>query len=209
MTSSRASENAGACISERLLGRRPGRPRDAGADAAILEATWEEVNREGLAGLSVEKVASRAGVSKSTIYRRWPSKESLVLEAWKQAHTHVDLPDTGSLRGDLQALRSDMHDDIQKKPMAAFLPQMVAASQQNPEMGDAFRSFAEEQRAPLRTVFQRAIDRGEIAADTDVDSATDMLIGPFLYAILIRRTLPDPGQQARIMDTVIRGLGAR
>ena len=92
-----------------------------------MEATWAEVDVEGLAGLSLDKVAARAGVSKATIYRRWRSKEALVLDAWRIAIANVHtVPDTGSLRGDLTALFVAKQELFDHQPMTILLPQMVA-----------------------------------------------------------------------------------
>ena len=101
--------------------RKPGRPRDARADRAILEATLELASEQGL-GLSMDAVAARAGVSKATIYRRWASKEALVLDAWRELVGPMPVPDTGSVRGDLRAIFTQLCHHADETPMGHVLP---------------------------------------------------------------------------------------
>ena len=109
--------------------RKPGRPRTTPrADRAILEATLDLVGETGLAGLTVDAVAARAGVSKATIYRRWDSKEALVLAAWHECGAQLPAPDTGSLRGDLEQLCGAIRDGIGTGVMEHVFPQMLAAA---------------------------------------------------------------------------------
>ena len=115
----------------RLAPRGPGRPRDAHADEAILEATLELAGTVGLIGLTMDAVAARAGVSKATIYRRWSSKESLVLDAWMACFPVEEFPDAGSLVGDLVANARMISDSFSVGTFAKVLPQMVAAARVN------------------------------------------------------------------------------
>lgn len=189
MSSSSNSIDA-AVTTDVVAARPPGRPRNAGADQTILEATWAEVAAQGLAGLSLDKVAARAGVSKATIYRRWPSKEALVLDAWRRADGGVvTCPDTGSLRSDLQAMHHAMIEHFEYEPLAILLPQMVAAGRQNPELAKQFAEFIEEERGPIRELLARAQRRGEIAATVDLELIIGLMMGQFLTVVLFENRM--------------------
>jgi len=165
--------------------RKPGRPRDARADRAILEATLELLGETGLAGLTVDAVAARAGVGKATIYRRWSSKEALVLNAWKECIEVTPVPDTGTLRGDLEQLIRTLTAGLTGHTINRVFPQMVAAARVNHELSDEFAHFIAERRRPVREVLRRARERGELPADANLDLVHDLLLGPLMYRILV------------------------
>src|SRR5260370_35342567 len=100
--------------------RKPGRPRSAQAHKAILDATLELLAEEGFQGLSIEEVAARAGAGKTTIYRRWSSKEELVMEAIRQVQIEVPVMDTGNFRNDLAALLETVYQDFMAYPDPFF-----------------------------------------------------------------------------------------
>lgn len=146
--------------------RRPGCPRDARADVAILEATWAEVaGVRGLVALSLDKVAARAGVSKATIYRRWPSKEALVIDVWRKAEGKaMACPDTGTLRGDLFATSTS---SSSTSPTSRSTRRRRRRSRwlrgQSPELEQQFQEFMAEERQPLRTLLENGRRaRGEL-----------------------------------------------
>ncbi len=165
--------------------RRPGRPRSANAERTILEATWAEVADYGLHGFSVDKVAARAGVSKATIYRRWATKEALVLDAWAGAESGLEYRDTGSLVGDMRALHLQFDQRHMHEPMRILLPHMVAAAQQNADLAERFHAFSREQRQPLYLLLERAVDRGEIREGLDIEVIVKLLEGPFMLQMLL------------------------
>jgi AcrR family transcriptional regulator len=185
-------------------GRRPGRPRDVRADRAILEATLDLVGEIGLAGLTVDAVAARAGVSKATIYRRWASKEALVLNAWQECVARTPVPDTGSLRGDLEVLLGSLRDGIGSGTMRRVFPQMVAAAGTNEELSEEYQRFVAARRRPMREVLRRARERGEIAQDVELDIVHDLLVGPFVYRVLISGGRVDRRTIETVVDMVLR-----
>jgi AcrR family transcriptional regulator len=193
-----------AVLPEAPAARKPGRPRDARADRAILEATLELASEHGL-GLSMDAVAARAGVSKATIYRRWQSKEALLLDAWRELIAPVPVPDTGSLRGDLRAIYSHLCHHAGETPMGHVLPQMIAAARMNPEIGSSFSDYVAERRRPTRAVFERAVARGELPADTDFDLLSDLFAGPFFYRILVTDAPVDDQLVEAVLDVVLAG----
>lgn len=146
---------------------RAGRPRDPRLDEAVVAATLQLLAEEGYAQLTVERIAARAGVGKASLYRRWPDKVSVVLEAVSRNPERPSVPDTGSLRGDaLTYLRTlvsyrTLHFDA----ISAISGEALS----NERFGDAFRSgMAEPIMAGMNTILQRAIERGEIPPETDV-----------------------------------------
>jgi len=189
--------------------RAPGRPRDARADAAILDATLRLVGSVGLGGLTMDAVAATAGVSKATIYRRWASKEALVLDAWMACFTDDTIPDTGRLELDLVSILGGLRDNITKGLLARVLPQMVAASQVNDELARAYREFVVGRRWRTTVVLNRAIERGELPPGTDLDLLQDMLVGPLFYRTLLSGEVTDDDLVATVVQTVLAGMRAQ
>src|SRR5450755_2991805 len=121
-------------------GTQRGRPRSAEADRAILAATGELLADRGLAAMSIEEVAARAGVGKTTIYRRWPSKGLLALDAFVRSFREEQpLPDTGTLRGDLLAALTAWVRAVTQTPMGAMLTSLIAEAQHDQELRGAWR----------------------------------------------------------------------
>src|SRR6478736_5144166 len=170
---------------EAVAPRGPGRPRDARCHPAILEATLELAGAVGLGGRTMDAVAARAGVSKATIYRRWSSKEALVLDAWMACYPVEAVPDTGSLTGDLIAHSRQFRDAVTTGVFGRVLPQMVAAARVNEDLAEVFRRLVAERRARVRVALDRAVERGELSAGVDLELVQDLLIGPLFYRTLM------------------------
>ena len=136
----------------------------------------------------MDAVAAHAGVSKATIYRWWPSKELLAADVLFREWQRVSQPeshDTGSLAGDLSALVRPWAQQLAKGPDGRVIAALLARAQNDPEFAEQYRArFVEPRRDLSRTIFARAIDRGEIPADTDVEVALDLLFGPFYHRLL-------------------------
>ena len=168
--------------------RSPGRPRSEKAHQAILTAVMELLLDQGLHAMSMDEVARRAGVSKATIYRWWPSKERLALDAlaeeWASAPP-AGLSDTGSLRSDLLTRLLPWLRQLNRKPYARVVAGLVAEAQTNREFAELYRShFVQARRDATRELLLRARDRGEIAVDTDLDVTLDLLYGPIYHRLL-------------------------
>ncbi len=189
--------------------RRPGRPRDAQRDRDILEAALEVLCREGLSGLTVDAVAAAAGASKATIYRRWTSKEAMVLDAWRELSPHpVEVPDTGSLRGDLVAMYGVFADKVSTPPLMRVLPHMAAVAQVDEQFGQEYRAYLAERRKPLRAVLERAVARGELPEGTDFDFVQELLAGPIYFRAVVNGRSVSLCHVERFVDVVLAGLTA-
>jgi AcrR family transcriptional regulator len=149
-----------------------GRPLDLTRDADILDAALDVLAEEGFDGMTIDMVAARAKAGKATLYRRWPSKTELVIDAvacMKNSDINFDaLPDTGTLRGDLVAMIKphSIRDAEKKLKVMAGLVSLLA---RNPELAETARAAVVAPRAEINRIFlQRAIDRGEIRAKIDI-----------------------------------------
>lgn len=144
--------------------RRLGRPRDPAADEAIIAAVFDVIETSGFAGFSVEAVAARARVGKATIYRRWPTREDLLVAAVERVMTDTPGPDTGSLRDDLVAWVWGKYRAKQESPGARLLGQVIIEARANPELRKVLMRFHAQRRDVLCGVIARAQARGEIGS---------------------------------------------
>jgi AcrR family transcriptional regulator len=165
-----------------------GRPRSEQARRAILASAMDLLFDQGLNAMSMDDVARRAGVSKATIYRWWPSKERLALDAladeWASS-APADQNDTGTLRGDLLARFRPWVRQLNRKPYARVVAGLVAAAQTDAEFAELYRAhFVQPRRVATRDILVRARDRGDIAADTDLEVTLDLLYGPIYHRLL-------------------------
>lgn len=184
--------------------RKAGRPRSAEADVAILQAVLDLLATDGLAQLSMDAVAARAGVGKATIYRRWRSKEALVVDAWRTLIEPVELPDTGSLRGDIDLFMSAI---VEKMSSDGFdvLSQITAAARTDPALAEALRDFIATRRKPMLAMLQRGVERGELREGVDTGLLYDALVGPLFYRLLLTHDRIDRRVANRLVDLVLAG----
>ena len=182
-----------------------GRPRSEEAHQAILDATLELLVEVGYSALTVEGVASRAGVGKATIYRRWPSKLPLVIEAFGRL-PGLEEVDTGNLVDDLtQMLRSYLH-LLNSTPLADVVPSLVGERAHNPEFSKRFDPVLQARRQPLIRALRRAVERGELSADLDLDLAADLIVGPIATRFFFTGARVNPRMVEPAVDLALRGL---
>ena len=164
--------------------RRPGRPRSESVRRAILAAAIEELQENGYAGLTIERIATRAGAGKQTIYRWWPSKADVVLDALLDVvAAKISVPDKGSLSADLTAFLVATFRQRNQRPILVGL---MAETLLDPVFAEQFRDrFLFGRRAALRGVLDRAAGRGEIRADVDIDLLIDIVYGVLWYRLLL------------------------
>jgi AcrR family transcriptional regulator len=168
-------------------GRGPGRPRDARRDEAILTATLAILRNQGYQALTIDGVAREAGVSRPTIYRRWPSKPALVVGALVQsARLALPVVDTGSLRRDLIAVQRHQVDLMSSPESRRVTSGLIADLSTDPELAETYvNNYLAPRRAIVWQVLQRGVDRGELDADTDFAFVYDLLVGPlFIRAVV-------------------------
>jgi AcrR family transcriptional regulator len=171
--------------------RRPGRPRSEGSRDAILRAATDLVVEQGYAAVSIEKIAQRAGVGKQTIYRWWPSKGDILMEAVaRKADVHIALPDDGSWAADLRHLLDDSFALARTPQLGELLRALMVEAQLDPAFGARFRAdFLERRRAALATLVERARRRGDLPAALTAGFAADVVFGVLWYRLL---AVPQP-----------------
>ncbi|WFE49235.1 MULTISPECIES: TetR/AcrR family transcriptional regulator [unclassified Micromonospora] len=178
--------------------------------AAIRRALMQELAAVGYGRLSIEAVARRAGVSKTAIYRRWSSKLDLVLEIVAAA-AHGKLPalDTGTLRGDLALLFQAVAHALRHPLASQIIPDLLAEAARNPSIDETLRRVlhARQQEIGGRLV-TRAVQRGELPADTDPDAAVDLIVGPLYWRLAIARLPLTDRYLDDLVEAVAAGLGA-
>jgi AcrR family transcriptional regulator len=192
--------------------RPPGRPRSTQADVAILQAALELLAAHGYRSLTMEAVRERSGVGKATLYRRYRSKEELVRAAI--VHLNADLPmpdDTGSVAGDFAATASNVLAGAARTGALTLMPRLLSDVTGNPEMHALFHEhLVEPRRRVVRGIVERAKQRGEIRAEVDTDMAIDLMVGPFIYRVIISGGDPAAiGDPAEILEAVLTGLRPR
>ena len=189
-------------------GARRGRPRSMISERAIIDATMRLLNEVGFVGLTLVKVAKRAKVSKATIYRRWPTKEHLVVAAVSNFPELIPC-ETGDLVEELLDLQRQHLRNMHTPPLHGLLPQLTAERAHNPELAAALDPYLDRRRNPTRQVFRWAIARGELPEDTDIETAVDLVIGVSylrLYFGSQRSGDLSPKSMRHVFALLIRGL---
>jgi AcrR family transcriptional regulator len=190
--------------------RAPGRPRDGRVDQAIVETTLAVLAEVGPTALSVEEVASRAGVSKATIYRRFPTKDDLVVAALASLNESLMAGAVdGPVRDVLVTLVTAWWEQNADSRSGQLFPRVLAHAKSNPRM---FCSFYDQVIEPRRDVYRavigRGIEAGELRADTDVELLTTLIIAASVYTLQIRASgrdaLPGVGP-AELVDGILAG----
>ncbi|MER7459751.1 TetR/AcrR family transcriptional regulator [Micromonospora sp. NPDC126480] len=176
---------------------------------AIRRAVMQELAAVGYGRLSIEAVARRAGVGKTAIYRRWSSKLDLVLEVVSAAAgRRFPLPDTGGLRGDLEMVFLIMTRALGHPLAAQIVPDLLAEAARNPQIGQTLqRVLRANQRDIGGQVIGRAIARGELPPDTDLDLAVDLIVGPLYWRLAVSRAPLAAEDLPRLATVVAAALG--
>lgn len=185
---------------------RAGRPRDPSLDQAILRAALDGLADLGYDRLSMDEIAARAHTGKGALYRRWPSKAAVVVAAmiaWREQTVPLTTPDTGALKGDIEAIIAAIPDFNQgARQQMAVLIGLASAASRDPELRTALADLLARPRRLLRDVLDRAVQRGEIAAGCDLELLPDIVIGLNILQIMLGET-PDRKHVSRVLNTII------
>ncbi|MDS0131902.1 MULTISPECIES: TetR/AcrR family transcriptional regulator [unclassified Amycolatopsis] len=179
--------------------------------SAITNAVLNELAEQGYGRLSMEAVAKRAGVGKSALYRRWRSKDEMIAAVVTEfSVTRAVEADTGSLRGDLRETMQALIDWLTHPLFSRILPDLVAEDARNPERGRRTReNIGGPRREVGEAMLRRAIARGELPEDLDLEMALDVLAAPIYWRLVVRQAEAEPDYVDRLVEYALRALGAQ
>ena len=182
------------------------RPRSEEAKQKVLSAAQDVVGDLSVDGFTVEEVAKRSGVAKTTIYRHWPNGNRLMIEALGcMVHT-FPTPNTGSLAGDLEAFMGNMLPVVSDPKLMQAMLGVVAAAASDPEIAEIHASMMAEQMGPIVTIIDLAKGRGELPSDLDTNIILDVIEGPFFIRKMIRRKPIDEATLRQMVTIIVAGL---
>jgi len=170
----------------RAKGRAPHRRSDR-ARVAVLHAADDLLVERGYAGVTIEGIAARAGVAKQTIYRWWPSKFEILMDTFlEDAAGALEIPDTGTVDGDLRQHLRQLAGFLTTEPAGQVMRALIGQAQHDADVARTFqRRFLDERRALDRTILERGVARGDLPGDTDLDLVIDMIYGPVYHRVLL------------------------
>ena len=175
--------------------------------ALVMATTYELLAQEGLAGVTVDAVARRSGVAKTTIYRHWPSREALLLDACAQMGPHFDIPDAGSFPKDLSALAERVVEQLLAGPYAAILLSLMDAAERNPDLAALLAAAQTRLVDAVRAILARARARGELRRLPQASDVAALILGPLLYRRLFSHEALSEGFFRLVIRNVVRMAG--
>jgi AcrR family transcriptional regulator len=178
-------------------------PRVERSRRVILEAVLEELGDVGYGALTIEGVAARAGVGKSTIYRHWVGKLALVEDAFRTLKAPVQVPEEGTLPERVTGLLEQVACMVEESTYSACMPALIEAAEHDPQVRDLHRRFSAERRAVLVDLLRDAVEKGELPPDTDPELLGDALVGPILLRRLMLFEPLDPAIVPKLVDQLL------
>lgn len=184
-----------------------GRPRDAQRRAAVLAATRELLAEGGYPALSIGAVASRAGVARTTVYRSWPSKAALVIDAVSGVMDLGPAVDTGRWADDLRETVLQTTRSLSQSVAGQTIPGLAADLTRDPELAAEFRArFAQPRKRAVVRLLQRGIAEGAVRADVDLDLVEDLLVAPIVHRLVITGAPVTEALALEVLDLVLGGI---
>jgi AcrR family transcriptional regulator len=187
---------------------RRGRPRQAATDRAIFDAAQSLIVEHGYRGLTVEEVANRAGVARTTVYRRWPTRDHLAVAIATSVGRRHQASDTGDVAQDLLELILGIATTLMQPGSRELVAELVAASSRSPELADAFSALFAELRTAAFKAVERGIARRQLRSDLDPAVLIDQLAGPLYYRLLITGDPLDAAYVRRLVEAGLQGATA-
>lgn len=169
----------------------------------VLQMTSELLAENGVSGLSVDEVARRSGVAKTTIYRHWPTRTDLVVDACLQLGTRAEVPNTGTFVSDVQALMTTIANLLNTARWSSVMPSIIDAAERNPELAEVFISIQRGHTMPFQEIIARAMSKGELPPSIDVGALIAALIGSVYYRRWFSREPLDEAFIAAVVKNVL------
>ncbi|WP_198418766.1 TetR/AcrR family transcriptional regulator [Cryobacterium sp. TMT4-31] len=147
----------------------------------MLSHTYALLVEEGFGGASIDEISRRSGVAKTTIYRHWPTRTELLLDACAQLGWSVDFVSTGAFESDIRVHLVELAQRLQTEGWTRLLPSILDAAERDPDVAEVQGTLQQAWAAPIRRIVEAAVDRGEISSDADPDTIAALALGPLYY----------------------------
>lgn len=186
--------------------RGPGRPRQPRVTDAALKAVIELMTEQGVAAVTMDAVAARAGVSKPTLYRRWPSKQALIVAAAETRIGPLSVPDQGDLRAELRGVITARLASYRLPGTDRLLAELIGAATRDSVVREEYAAYADRVTSETRIILERGLARGEVRQDVDIRSAATLVAAPLVYRLLAERELPDSRFVDDVVELIVRAV---
>lgn len=187
--------------------KKLGRPRSEKTKNAILSAAYDLLLESGFGAVTIDKIAERAGVSKATIYKWWPNKAAVVMDAFFDAAVvRLPVPDTGSALEDMIIQISNLAKFLLSRE-GKVINEIIAEGQYDQKLAETYRTiYFKPRRLDSRYILERGISRGELKEDLDIELVMDLLFGPLFYRLLITGDMVDEEFIVKLVNYVFKGV---
>ncbi|WP_370410384.1 TetR/AcrR family transcriptional regulator [Streptomyces fradiae] len=192
----------------RSEGRGPGRPRDERVDIAVLDAVVALVAEGGLAAVTMDAVALRAGVGKMTIYRRWPTKQDLLIAAAESRVGPLSVPDLGDFRAELRVVLETRLKVYREPGIDRLLAGVIGAAAEADAVRTAYGAYSARGMGETRRILERGIARGDVRPDIDVRAVATMVAAPLVFRLVGEMEAPDGALVDTVVELVSRAVAA-
>ncbi|MFJ5206809.1 TetR/AcrR family transcriptional regulator [Streptomyces nigra] len=188
--------------------RGPGRPREERVTGAVLSAVVELVTEQGMGAVTMDAVAARAGVSKPAIYRRWPTKQDLVIAAAESRIGVLSVPDLGDFRAELRVVLTARLEAYRMPGSDRLLAGLIGAAAEVGADRAEYARYTERITSETRRILERGVARGDVRADIDVRAAATLVAAPLLFRLIGEREVPDSQFVDALVDLVARAVAS-
>ncbi|MFZ3560583.1 MULTISPECIES: TetR/AcrR family transcriptional regulator [unclassified Streptomyces] len=183
--------------------RGPGRPRQEHVTGAVLEAVVELVAEEGMGALTMDAVATRAGVSKPAMYRRWPTKQDLIIAAAESRVGALTVPDMGDFRAELRAVLMERVRAYRQPGVGRLLAGVISAAAEVGAGREAFQAYVTRVTSETRHLLERGIERGDVRPDVPIVDVTTLIASSLIFRMVAEQRAPDK----ELVDSVVELIG--
>jgi AcrR family transcriptional regulator len=185
---------------------RGGRPRDPSRDGVIRAAILRLLAEVGYGALTMDAVAAEAGVGKATIYRRWRTKQDLVIAAAESRIAPLEVPDLGDFRAELSAVLTSRMETYRQPGVDRLLAGVIGAAAEAGAERNAYGEYTARVTAETRRVLERGVDRGDVRSDIDIEAVTTLVAAPLVFRMVGEQRMPDSALVAAVVDLLVRAV---
>ncbi|MFF2471873.1 TetR/AcrR family transcriptional regulator [Streptomyces sp. NPDC058066] len=189
--------------------RGPGRPRQEHVTRAVLDAVVDLVAESGMAALTMDAVAARAGVSKPAMYRRWSTKQDLVIAAAESRIGPLTVPDMGDFRAELRAVLTARMKAYRRPGIDRLLAGVIGSAAEAGAEPGAYRAYTARVMSETRHLLERGVARGDVRADVDVSAASTLVAASLVFRMVGEQQMPDESLVESVVDLIGRAVDTR